>query len=137
MSRLYQALYCVDATAIVCSNPLFPSLADFVLKHVGCMACTCPFMFCSVITHLYCLGDLVFLPGINHCQQGRGFKNIQGQKGESYSLTFAPLPVRVEKRRWFAEAIRNYYGHTSVNLSALFRLIVHPFSRFYLPCGKM
>lgn len=68
-----------------------------VLKRAGCLACTYPFMFCSVITHLYCLCDLVFLPGINHCQQGRGFKNIQGQKGGSSPLTFAPLPVRVEK----------------------------------------
>lgn len=141
MSRLYQVLYCVDANSdSVFKTPLsLPGRFCLitVLKRVGCVACTRPFMFCSVITHLYCLCDLVFLPGINHCQQGRGFKNIQGQKGGSSSLTFAPLPVRVEKWRWFAETIRNCFGHTSVNVSALFRLIVHPFSCFYLPCRKM
>lgn len=37
----------------------------------------------------------------------------------------------------FAETIQDCYGHASANISALFRLIVHPFSCFYLPCRKM
>lgn len=34
-------------------------------------------MFSAVIRYLYCLRDLLFLPGINHCQQDRGSKVVK------------------------------------------------------------
>lgn len=75
MSLVCNVLYCVDDTVIVFTS-FFPwqILASHYEKlwHVGWMGCTCLFMFFAVITNLYCLHDLVFLPDINHCQEERG-----------------------------------------------------------------